>query len=228
VRGLSAVRASTNRAGVVGRASRRHIAGVPARKDLIAANLAAFPRVALAPGDLRPAAVAVLLSPLDGVLTYVLTRRALTMRRGAGNYALPGGNLEPGEDAIAGAVRETGEELGVEIGRECALGLLDDFITLGGHVVTPVVLWSATPLALNPDPAEVHEAWRPPVDELDHPDSPMREAHPNGGEPILRMFARGQWINPPTAAFLYQFREVALHGRATRVHMIGQPEWTAR
>ena len=89
------------------------------------------------------------------------------------------------------------------------------------------VLWSPDPLTLNPDPTEVQEAWLNPVTELDHPESPRREDHPDGGEPIARMFARGQWINPPTAAFLYQFREVALHGRATRVSMIGQPTWTA-
>jgi 8-oxo-dGTP pyrophosphatase MutT (NUDIX family) len=198
-----------------------------ALKAKIAANLAAFPRIAIDLGDLRPAAVAVLLSPLDGEPTYVLTRRALTMRRGAGNYALPGGNFEPGEDAVAAAIRESAEELGVVTDRIVALGLLDDFVTLGGHRVTPVVLWSPDPLTLNPDPTEVQEAWLNPVAELDHPESPRREAHPDGGEPIARMYARGQWINPPTAAFLYQFREVALHGRATRVSMIGQPTWTA-
>ena len=171
--------------------------------------------------------MAILLSPLDGQLTYVLTRRALTMRRGAGNYALPGGNFEPGEDAIDAAVRETAEELGVIVGRDSALGLLDDFVTLGGHRVTPVVLWSPTPLTLNPDPNEVGEAWLAPITDLDHPDAPMREDHPDGGEQILRMFSRGQWVNPPTAAWLYQFREVALHGRPTRVNTVGQPTWTA-
>ncbi len=199
-----------------------------ALRDRIAANLTAFPRVAVETTGLRRAAVAIMLSPLDGQLTYLLTRRALTMRRGAGNYALPGGNFEPGEDAVAAAIRETAEELGVVVGREAALGLLDDFVTLGGHCVTPVVLWSSAPLTLKPDPAEVHEAWHASVADLDDPESPRPEAHPDGGEPILRMFARGQWINPPTAAWLYQFREVGLHGRATRVNTVGQPSWTAQ
>ena len=199
-----------------------------ALRDTIAANLAAFDRRAIEAADLRPAAVAILLSPRRGKLTYALTRRALTMRRGAGNYALPGGNFEPGEDAVAAARRESGEELGVATDGVEALGLLDDFVTLGGHRVTPVALWSPRPLALRPDPTEVHQAWLVPLTQLDHPRSPRAEAHPDGGEPILRMYARGQWINPPTAAFLYQFREVALHGRATRVNTIGQPSWTAR
>jgi 8-oxo-dGTP pyrophosphatase MutT (NUDIX family) len=203
-------------------------AALPALKLKIAANLAAFERRAIHEPDRRRAAVAILLSPLDGVLTYAITRRALTLRRGAGNFALPGGHVEPGEDAVAAAIRETAEELGVQMAREAALGLLDDFVTLGGHLVTPVVLWSATPIELRPDPAEVHEARLEPVADLDHPQSPMSVEHPDGGEPILRMFVRDRWINPPTAAWLYQFREVALHGRATRVHAVGQPAWTAR
>ncbi|MBR7618952.1 CoA pyrophosphatase [Phenylobacterium sp. 20VBR1] len=199
-----------------------------ADRDRIAANLAAFPRIALETGERRRAAVAIVLSARDGELTYLLTRRALTMRRGAGNYALPGGNLEPGEDAIAGAIRETSEELGVAIAPEEALGMLDDFETLGGHVVTPVVFWTDETLSLSPDPTEVDRAWFEPVARLDHPGSPMSEEHPDGGEPILRMFADDNWINPPTAAWLYQFREVGLYGRLIRVSRIGQPEWTAR
>ncbi len=193
----------------------------------IADRLAAFPRLALEPAGLRRAAVAILICPLDGAPAYVLTRRALTLRRGAGNYALPGGAVDEGEDAVAAALRETAEELGVTVPREAALGLLDDFVTLSGFVVTPVVLWSSEPLVLRPDPAEVGEAWLIPLAELDHPEAPRSEAHPDGGEPILRMYARGGWINPPTAAWLYQFREVALHGRWTRVSAVGQPSWTA-
>ena len=193
----------------------------------IVANLAAFERIALDRPDLRRAAVAILVSPVEGEPHYALTRRALTMRRGAGNYALPGGNCDPGEDLIDTAIREIFEELGIVVDRKGFLGFLDDFITLGGHVVTPVILWTADPVELKPDPVEVHEAWLNPLTELDHPESPMVEDHPEGGEPIGRMYARGQWINPPTAAFLYQFREVCLHGRSTRVATIGQPPWTA-
>lgn len=192
----------------------------------VAANLAAFDRREIARPELRRAAIAVLLSPHEGQVTYVLTRRSLNLRRGAGNYALPGGHLEPGEDAVGAAMRETAEELGVATRPRQVLGMLDDFVTLGGHAVTPVVIWSSRPLVLAPDPVEVHEVWRLPIAELDHPDSPRAEPNP-GGAPILKMFARGHWINPPTAAILYQFREVALHGRATRVIDIGQPSWTA-
>jgi 8-oxo-dGTP pyrophosphatase MutT (NUDIX family) len=201
---------------------------VQALKHRIATNLAAFPRLAQDRGDLRRAAVAILISPVRDQPTYALTRRSLTMRRGAGNYALPGGGAEPGEDAAATAIRKTAEELGVALPPDAALGLLDDFVTLSGHVVTPVVLWSDKPLALRPDPVEVHAAWLVPLAELDHLRAPRHVTPLLGGEATLRMRVRGRWINPPTTAWLYQFREVALHGRWTRVGAVGQPAWTAR
>src|SRR5579884_3464484 len=139
-------------------------------RERIVANLAGFLRHPVE-GEHRRAAVAILLSPAAGEPAFVLTRRALTMRRNAGTYALPGGNCDPGEDAIATVLREVAEELGVTLERDAALGLLDDFVTLGGHAVTPVVLWSAEPLVLTPDPREVHQAWFLPLSQLDHPEA---------------------------------------------------------
>ncbi|MEW5685969.1 MAG: CoA pyrophosphatase [Pseudomonadota bacterium] len=194
----------------------------------IATNLAGFERIAIDPAGRRQAAVAIVLSPRETGASYLLTRRALHMRGGAGNYALPGGHLDPGEDAIDAARRETFEELGVTVPREAALGLLDDFVTLRGQVVTPVIFWIAEALTLKPNPDEVHDAWFVPLSDLDHPRAPRRERHPDGGPQILRMFARGSWINPPTAAWLYQFREVCLRGHSVRTDGIGQPSWTAR
>ena len=198
----------------------------PDLRARIAANLAAFPRRELPADGLRLAAVAIVLSPHRRRPTFLLTRRALTLRRNAGNYALPGGNFEPGEDAEAAARRETQEELGVSLPASAAMGRLDDFHTLGGHRVTPVVFWSDQHLKLSPDPLEVHAAWRIALADLDHPHAPRRLPREGGGDPILQMYARGSWINAPTAAWLYQFREVALHGRWTRLDGVGQPEWT--
>jgi 8-oxo-dGTP pyrophosphatase MutT (NUDIX family) len=194
----------------------------------IEGHLARFDRTALPTEGRRLAAVAIVVAPSDAGPAFLLTRRALHLRRNAGNYALPGGGVDPGEDAIDAARRETREEVGVDLPREAALGLLDDFATLGGHVVTPVVFWSPAPLAPVPNPEEVHLVWQVPLADLDHPRAPRREKHPDGGPPILRMFARGGWVNPPTAAFLWQFREVCLHGRPARTDQIGQPGWTAR
>ena len=212
-----------NRSSLARAPAARHSRPMQALRETILANLAAFPRRALDATDLRRAAVAIVVALHQGQPAYLLTRRAAGMRRNAGNYALPGGGFEPGEDAIDAAIRETAEEVGVQLARTDALGLLDDFATLGGHVVTPVVLWTADPLTLTPDPTEVQDAWFAPIEDLHHPEAPRSEPHPDGGEPILRMPMQGQWINPPTAAWLYQFREVALAGRHTRVHAVGQP-----
>jgi 8-oxo-dGTP pyrophosphatase MutT (NUDIX family) len=201
--------------------------GMLGRIAQITANLAAFQPVALDPVGLRHAAVAIVICPHDDTLHFLLTRRAMTLRRNAGNYALPGGHVDTGEDAVAAAIRETSEELGVTLRRDMVIGQLDDFATLGGHIVTPIVFWCPEPVVLSPNPDEVHLAWHALLDDLDHPESPRPEAHPDGGEPILRMYSGGDWLNPPTAAWLYQFREIAFHGRSTRIDKVGQPNWTA-
>jgi 8-oxo-dGTP pyrophosphatase MutT (NUDIX family) len=200
----------------------------PAQRRRIVHNLTAFDRRAIHDDTVRRAAVAIVLAPVDGIIHYVFTQRSYALRRGAGQYALPGGNVDPGESIIETALRELHEELGVTLDASSLLGMLDDFETRGGHVVTPVVLWSDGALELAINPGEVEAAWLVPVAELDHPEAPRRIAPANGGRPVLRVPVRGEWINPPTAAWLLQFRDVALHGRATRVADVGQPDWTAR
>lgn len=197
-----------------------------ALKARIVRHFQGFARLEIDPEGRRRAAVAIVISPTDEGPAYLLTRRAMHMRRGAGNYALPGGGIEPGEDPIDAARRETEEEVGVRLPRSAALGLLDDFVTLGGHVVTPVVFWTTRRLMLIPDPREVEQAWFVPLADLDHPLAPKRLNNPDGGPPLLRMFARGGWVNAPTAAWLWQFREVCLHGRECRTDEVGQPGWT--
>ena len=192
-------------------------------------NLAAFDRIVVTPEDHRLAAVAIILAPAEGEMTYALTRRAAKMRRNAGNFALPGGAVDPeDQDVIAAAIRESEEELGVHLSRDQVVGLLDDFVTLTGHLVTPVVFWVEEELTLTPDPAEVALAWQVPLGDLDHPGSPRDKEKDDGGPPIRQMQMMGRWINPPTAAWLFQFREVALKGNQVRVSEWRMPGWTAR
>lgn len=193
---------------------------------MIAGNLARFERRASAAS--RRAAVAIVVAPIDGEACYLFTQRAWTLRRGAGQFALPGGVVDGDETIEQTARRELHEELGIALEAEAVVGALDDIVTLTGFAMTPVVLWSDLEVQPVADPGEVHEAWLVPVAELDHPEAPRQVEGADPDRPVLRMPVRGEWINPPTAAALYQFREVCLHGRAVRVDTIGHPSWTAR
>jgi hypothetical protein len=95
-------------------------------------------------------------------------------------------------------------------------------------VITPVVVWAGAGAALVPNPAEVASVHRIPVDELLRADAPMLEDLPEHDQPVLRMPIGSSWIAAPTAALLYQFRELCLLGRATRVAHFEQPRFAWR
>jgi 8-oxo-dGTP pyrophosphatase MutT (NUDIX family) len=141
---------------------------------------------------------------------------------------LPGGRVEAGEDAVDAALREAEEEVGLSCGRADVLGLLDDYVTRSGFVITPVVVWGPPGTRLVPDPSEVAAIYLPPVADLDHPEAPRLIVIPESDHPVIEMPMLGEWIHAPTAAVLYQFREVAIHGRGTRVARFEQPTWAWR
>jgi 8-oxo-dGTP pyrophosphatase MutT (NUDIX family) len=195
----------------------------------VRAHLDAFPRRAQAAPGRRPAAVAVLLSPgADGRAGFLLTRRAAALRTHARQWALPGGRLEPGERPVEAALRELREEVGLELGPGAVLGLLDDYPTRSGFVVTPVVLWGEAAGVPTPDPAEVAGVYHVPLEELERPDLVRFVAIPESSRPLIQLALLGSLIHAPTAAILYQFREVALYGRPTRVDHFEQPVWAWR
>ncbi len=198
-----------------------------ALRDRIVANCAQFDRRVIEAAP-RRAATAIALVDHGGEAGYLFIRRALTMRRNPGQYALPGGRAEPGESVSETARRELAEELGVDLGPETVIGILDDLPTRAGGVVTPVLLWAGRAVTMTLDPDEVHDAWVRPISELDHPEAPRRVTLDGVEGEVLRMPVGGEWINPPTAAMLYQFREVGLHGRTVRVHDVASPLWTAK
>ena len=190
-------------------------------RESAAAELASFDRIALATDGRHAAAVAVAVIEQDGVLGVPMTRRAARMRAHPGQWALPGGRVDEGEDAVAAAVREMDEELGLRVPASCALGLLDDYATRSGYVITPVVLWAGPVGELAPNPEEVasvHVATLPQIDV-----EPRFVSIPESEQPVIQLPIFGDLIHAPTAAVLHQFREVALHGRATRVGHFEQP-----
>lgn len=105
--------------------------------------------------------------------------------------------------------------------------MLDDYPTRSGFVITPVVLVAAgavADLVLSPD--EVSELFHITLAELDV--EPYYLSIPESERPVVQMPLVGHRIHAPTAAVLLQFREVALHGRTTRVDDLEQPVFAWR
>lgn len=201
---------------------------VPALRERWRARLAAFERQVVHRPDLRHAAVAVSLCVTAEVPSFLITRRSPRLRAHAGQWALPGGRLDEGETPSVAARRELHEELGVAVDEADVLGLLDDYVTRSGYVMTPVVVWAGEDPELVPAAHEVAAAYRVPLAELDRPDSPRYISIPESDRPVVQIPLLGDLIHAPTAAILFQTREVLLHGRATRVDHLEQPVWAWR
>jgi mutator protein MutT len=202
--------------------------GAPLRERALA-NLAAFDR---RPSDLegrRAAAVAIALLPdEDGRACFILTRRAKTLNAHAGQWALPGGRIDPGESPEEAVRRELHEEVGLALGPDSVLGLLDDYPTRSGFLITPVVVWAEDGGELVPNPGEVARVYRVPLGDLERPDMPRLIRIPESDRPVIQVPLLDSLIHAPTAAVIYQVREVVVHGRATRVDHFEQPVWAWR
>ena len=155
----------------------------------------------------------------------LLTRRSLALRNHAGQWALPGGRIDAGETPEQAALRELGEEVHLELSPDAVLGRLDDYATRSGFVITPVVVWAGAARTLVANPAEVQSIHRIPIREFMRDDAPMLSPSADPARPVLRMPVGDHWIAAPTAAVIYQFRELCIEGRATRVAHFEQPEF---
>src|SRR5947209_2919187 len=109
-------------------------------RSLVARRLAAFTRApALESEGLKQAAVAVILLERydgSGETAFLLTRRGPDLRAHKGQYALPGGRCDEGESAVAAALREVEEELGLRLSADDVLGMLDEYPTRSGYLIT--------------------------------------------------------------------------------------------
>jgi 8-oxo-dGTP pyrophosphatase MutT (NUDIX family) len=201
----------------------------------LAARCRAFPRIAH-DGALTRAAVAITLVDAgdgSGEAAFLLTRRAAGMRAHAGQWALPGGRCDPGETLEAAALRELEEELGLRLPPQDILGVLDDYPTRSGYAITPVVAWLEDASALAPNPQEVASAHRIRLDHIAHDDAVAFETIPESARPLIRLRLNlglelgDHHIHAPTAALVYQLRELAA-GRVTRVADLEQPVFAWR
>ena len=176
--------------------------------------------------DLRAAAVAIVIAAHHGRPTILLTRRSGKLRAHSGQWALPGGRLDAGESAEDAALRELQEEINLTLPRSAIMGRLDDYITRSGYRITPVVLWSGEESDhLKPNPDEVASIHTVSFEELASPSAPQFEEIPESERKVLSMRLSVDQIYAPTAAFLYQFREVGILGKSTRVLHFDQPRF---
>ena len=192
----------------------------------IAARCAAFARLPASEPvpALKRAAVAITLTEAaaSGGTALLLTLRASGLRAHSNQWALPGGRCDEGETPAQAALRELHEELGLELGEGDVLGLLDDYPTRSGYLITPVVLWAGTGAALSPNPDEVASVHRIALEDIEDADAFSFTTIPESTRRVIRFRHAGQFIHAPTAALIYQFREV-LAGRDTRVAELEQP-----
>lgn len=148
-----------------------------------------------------------------GGASLLLCRRSLGMRRHAGQWALPGGRLDAGEEPLEAALRELEEEVGLALGPDAVLGWLDDYVTRSGFVISPVVLWGGGDPELALDPDEVFAVYRVGLHAL-RDTTPRLVEIPESAKPVLQLPLGNDLIHAPTGAMVFQFREVALLGRA--------------
>lgn len=199
---------------------------IPAVAATMRANLAAFSRVAPPTSDVRRrAGVALTVFEHRGEPCVLVIKRAFGGRN-AGQWALPGGRVEEGETAVEAALRELHEEAGLQASSAEVAGVLDDFVTGSGFVITPVVVVLDRPTRPRRDPVEVHSLHPVPLHRL-LDDAVPRWRTAADGSPLLQMPLRHDMvIHAPTGAILWQFRQVALLGVHTRVGNVAQPVWT--
>lgn len=204
-------------------------------RDALAAKLEAHERRAAPLAGRRHAAVAVVIVDsyperhadatigAAGGAALLLCQRAVGVRRHAGQWALPGGRVEPGETSLAAALRELDEELGITLDAGSLVGWLDDYPTRSGYVITPLVLWGGSDPELKPAPDEVFAAYRVGLQTVLDAEARFI-AIPESDRPVLQLPLGGHLIHPPTGAILYQLRQVGLLGRiGERVDQFEQP-----
>ena len=160
---------------------------------------------------------------VSGGAAFLLCRRASRLNSHAAQWALPGGRVDPGETVVEAALRELQEEVGISLPESTVLGLLDDYPTRSGYVITPVVVWGGGRLNPQPSPDEVAAVYRVGLHQLQREDSPRFIAIPESPRPVVQIPLGNDLIHAPTGAVLLQLRWLCLEGRDDPVDGLEQP-----
>jgi 8-oxo-dGTP pyrophosphatase MutT (NUDIX family) len=160
---------------------------------------------------------------VSGGAAFLLCRRASRLSSHAAQWALPGGRVDPGEIAVDAALRELDEEVGITLPDSAVLGLLDDYPTRSGYVITPVVIWGGGRLDPRPAPDEVVAVYRVGLHQLQRDDSPRFITIPESPRPVVQIPLGNDLIHAPTGAVLLQLRWLCLEGRHDPVDELEQP-----
>ena len=147
-------------------------------------------------GQMTPAAVLVPLV-LHPEPTVLLTLRSAKLKAHAGQVSFPGGRMEPGETAVAAALREAEEEVGIDARLPEIVGELPPLLTGTGYLITPVVALLRPPFTLRPDPAEVEEPFEYPLAHVTDPAKPERRSREFRGE------TREFWVWPHERHYIW-------------------------
>jgi hypothetical protein len=124
-------------------------------------------------------------------------------------------------------LREIGEEIGLALEAGAVLGTLDDYPTRSGYLITPVVVWAGPDPVLRLNHEEVAFVHRVPLAEIAREEAVAFTTIPESPRQLVHMKINRTTVHAPTAALLYQFREL-LAGRITRVAELEQPVFAWR
>jgi len=164
------------------------------------------------PGQrLTSAAVLVPIVEREAGLTVLLTRRSEHLDAHAGQVSFPGGRIEAGDaDAVAAALRETEEEVGLPRDAVRLIGALDTYVTRTGFEVTPVVGLVRPPFTLRLDAFEVAETFEAPLAFFLAPGSLQRHSRVYEGKErhFYAYSYRDHYIWGATAGMLVNLAEI--------------------